>query len=230
MIISHKHKFIFVKTRKTAGTSIEIALSKICGDKDILTPIRPVDEAFREEYSQYSAQNYRVPFRFYKKKDYLNLLRKRRLKEYYNHMTCSEIKEYISKEQWNNYYKFTIERNPYDRAVSLYYWRGGDKKYHSVYEFLLKNKRGLEGLDNYHIYSIDNLVAVDKVYTYEDLEFFQENISKRLGLKTRLEIPQYKAKSESRKVMDYKEVLDENAIELIKVLAAREIQLFNYQY
>ncbi|MEL6382956.1 MAG: chondroitin 4-O-sulfotransferase, partial [Cyanobacteria bacterium J06626_18] len=31
MIISHEYKFIFLKTRKTAGTSIEIALSKFCG-------------------------------------------------------------------------------------------------------------------------------------------------------------------------------------------------------
>ena len=28
MIISHEHKFIFLKTKKTAGTSIELALSR----------------------------------------------------------------------------------------------------------------------------------------------------------------------------------------------------------
>ena len=38
MIISHKHKFIFLKTRKTAGTSVQIALSGICDqDLDIIT-------------------------------------------------------------------------------------------------------------------------------------------------------------------------------------------------
>jgi len=39
MIISHKHKFIYIKCRKTAGTSIEMSLSKLCGPQDIITPL-----------------------------------------------------------------------------------------------------------------------------------------------------------------------------------------------
>ena len=42
MIVSHKHKFIFLKTKKTAGTSIELALTKLCGDDDIITPLTAI--------------------------------------------------------------------------------------------------------------------------------------------------------------------------------------------
>ena len=41
MIISHKYRFIFVKTLKTAGTSIEVFLSQHCGPDDVVTPILP---------------------------------------------------------------------------------------------------------------------------------------------------------------------------------------------
>ena len=40
MIISHEHKFIFLKTKKTAGTAIEAALSELCGPSCVITPYR----------------------------------------------------------------------------------------------------------------------------------------------------------------------------------------------
>ena len=36
MIISYSRRFIFLKTRKTAGSSIQMALSEICGNDDII--------------------------------------------------------------------------------------------------------------------------------------------------------------------------------------------------
>ena len=44
MIISHEHKFIFLKTKKTAGTAIEAALSEVCGASDVITPYREESE------------------------------------------------------------------------------------------------------------------------------------------------------------------------------------------
>ena len=52
VIASHQHRFIFLKTRKTAGTSVEIALSKVCGPDDIITEISPEDQAAWLGYGQ----------------------------------------------------------------------------------------------------------------------------------------------------------------------------------
>src|SRR5205823_5081789 len=38
VIVSHTHKYIFIKSLKTAGTSIEAALSQHCSENDMVTP------------------------------------------------------------------------------------------------------------------------------------------------------------------------------------------------
>ena len=43
MIISHKHKFIYVKLAKVAGTSTEYFLESFCGPNDVVTPCWPVE-------------------------------------------------------------------------------------------------------------------------------------------------------------------------------------------
>src|SRR5918997_5095351 len=117
MIISHKHKFIFLKTRKTAGTSIEIALSRLCGDRDIITPIGQ-DERFRREFSHRGSQNFRVASPEREPNDG----RPRKEVDYYNHIPAERVRVLIGTAIWDEYYKFCFERNPWDKAISLYFW------------------------------------------------------------------------------------------------------------
>ncbi len=58
MIINHKYKFIFIKSFKTAGTSLEIALSKFCNKNEIIKPIVKKDELIRRKLQYTGPQNY----------------------------------------------------------------------------------------------------------------------------------------------------------------------------
>ena len=104
MILSHKYKYIFIKSFKTASTSLEIALSKFCGKEDIITPIKNEDEIIRKNKGYNGPQNYNDKLAFYE------------------HMPASEIKSKINLDIWNKYFKFTVVRNPFNQIVSAFYW------------------------------------------------------------------------------------------------------------
>ena len=61
MIVSHHRKFIFIKPKKVAGTSLEIALSKHCDQNDILTPFGEEDENYRASLGYVTSRNYKTP-------------------------------------------------------------------------------------------------------------------------------------------------------------------------
>ncbi len=98
-IISNKYNFIFVKTTKTAGTSIELELSKLVEDDAVVTPIVPVEPG-------HSPRNYSRG-RFYK--------------PYYNHMPASLIRRYLGSKTYFSKFSFCIERNPITKCISHYH-------------------------------------------------------------------------------------------------------------
>jgi hypothetical protein len=61
MIINHQYRFISIKVQKTAGASVEIALSQFCGPTDVITPPHKKDEVLRESLSFRGPQNYYLP-------------------------------------------------------------------------------------------------------------------------------------------------------------------------
>src|SRR5438132_1302501 len=122
MIISHKYKFIFIKNEKTAGTSIEIALSKYLGEKDVITPNRDEDEALRKALGYRGAQNYYISLNRYTRKNLLELVTQHKRIRFFNHSGAEYIKEHVDKHVWESYFKFCFERNPWDKVISWYYY------------------------------------------------------------------------------------------------------------
>ena len=226
MIINHKYKFIFLKTRKTAGTSIEIALSQFCGDGDVITRIHKESEPMRQELGFRGPQNYDVPLRFYKKIDWLQLLFSQKRKRFRNHSKAIYIKENVSEEIWNSYFKFCFERNPFDKAISRYYWSTSEPR-PGIYNYL--SSAGIKYLTNWDIYTINDQVAVDFVGRYENLTDDLEVVAEKIGISSTLELP--RAKSGYRKSREhYSKVLDTQSRARIELICAKEIMALNYSW
>ena len=230
MIISHKYKFIFLKTNKTAGTSVEIALSRFCGPDDVITPISRKDEKIRKKLGYRGPQNYLAPLREYSFKDLaLSLLKGKRKPKFYNHVSASEVRAIVGQQIWDSYFKFCIERNPWDRVVSLYYWRNPSDPRPTFSEFIESKIPLILKRWGFELYTIDGHIAVDKICRFENLAEELEKVRVQLGIPEKLYLTQAKSRLRKEK-RKYHEIFGEAEKEKIAELFADEIQLFRYEF
>lgn len=224
MIISHKYKFIFIKTRKTAGTSIDLALSSFCGPNDVVAP-----RAKNDELATFyiPAQNYEIGLKYYGLSDVWYYIRHGKKKVFRAHSPASYIKENISHDIWDNYFKFCFERNPWDKVISDYYWNlyKGRISNTSLHEFVMCNKM----ISDFGKYSINNEIAVDFIGKYENLEQDLEFVRDKLHLPDKIELPY--AKSGIRKdYSPYQELFSEEERMKIKAVFSKEICTLGYSF
>lgn len=230
MIISHKYKYIFIKTTKTAGTSVEISLSRFCGEDDIITPLMAKDEATRLEYGV-EPQNFTRPLKIreYSRGDWWRFVSQQKrpaVPHFWNHIAAAQIKERIAPDIWDTYYKFCFVRNPWDRAISRYFWNIEKTGNQESLDESLKNN---DPNSNFDIYSIDNQVAANFIGKYENLLTDLTNICKTLDIPFDGWLP--RAKGTSRKVRKhYSDILSSEQADYIHQKCASEIELFGYQF
>jgi hypothetical protein len=229
MILSHKHKFIFIKTAKTAGTSIEVFLSKHCGPQDILTPIAPRVEGHQPR--NYEGFINPIPEILERPAKLFSALRHTTMsrKKFYNHMSAGEVKQRVPVDVWNGYFKFCVERNPWDKVLSHYHMHaareGGAL---SLDEYLARGRFPI----NYFRYmdrSRDKII-VDRIIRFETLLAELDEVFAKLNIPFEGGLG-IAAKSEYRADRrPYQEVFNDQQRRIVEQAFTKEIELHGYRF
>ena len=229
MILSHKYKFIFIKTAKTAGTSIEVFLSKHCGPKDIVTPIAPAVEGHQPR--NYEGFINPIPEILERPGKIVSTLQHTLTSrdKFYNHMPAREIKNRVPAHVWNSYCKFCVERNPWDKVLSHYHMHaareGGSL---SLDEYVARGRFPI----NYFRYTdrSGTKIIVDRILRYENL------VAELSEIFSQLKIPfagtlGVTAKSGYRSDRrPYQEVFNDEQRKIVEKAFAKEIKVHGYRF
>jgi hypothetical protein len=225
MIISHTHKFIFIKTGKTGGSTIENILDKHLGPKDIASGSAYKDSKGVRPTSKKNWREINYPARLGGD----------------SHASASHIyKTFFNGKKPKDYFVFTIERNSYDKAVSHWWWHSHSKRLvKSLKPTGVNFKQHLtrfiiEPYNNHpscwHRYT-DEGVCVDHIYQYDQWEEMFMDLSTRFSLKIDInDTRRIKLKDSHKPFGHYSEAYKDNEQELVKQLFKSEIEHFNYNF
>lgn len=260
MIISHKHEFIFMHGEKTAGSSITIACNPHLGPRDVQVGVWPyiirnggkvnrkailillgrAPRLLKATLKQSVIQKRFVSYFSVKRvnKEIRNFYKKRAgFGPDPAHPSALQVRSYDPKA-WEKYFKFTVVRNPWDHAVSYYYWKLRERNNPPVTfkEFLKRaddpSRPDPENIrptrqSNFDVYSINGEVAVDYIAKFEDLENELSFLSEKIGIPIDSSI---RAKENSRdKKTTLADHYDAECMDLVCRIYKPEIDYFGYE-
>ncbi|MEE4279561.1 MAG: hypothetical protein V2I82_13925 [Halieaceae bacterium] len=229
MIISHRHRFIFIKTHKTAGSSLEVALARECGSDDIVSHME-------DNIATGIPRNYGPTSRlgpWYRESRLLRKLVDRHSAllgvYYYEHMPAWRVRELVGPEVWSSYFSFCFERNPWDKAVSYYLWKkhGQGRPVPEFGDYVARKSHRLP-VDS-ALYCDDSGVIVDRVFEFRELPAALAELRERLGLDLPEPLPREKTGIASQRE-PYATYYDDATRTRIAELFAREIALMGYTF
>lgn len=159
-IISFKYNFIFIKTVKTAGTSIEADLSQNVEDDAIVTPIYPPSALHTPRNWETDSGNF------------------------YNHMSAAEVRKILGSDVFGDMLKFCVERDPITKCISHFHMlrnsslHNKDGSYNLSWDDYCQAGKFPVDINKYTTETDGNRsLIVDKILRYENLE---EDLQKTL--------------------------------------------------
>lgn len=212
-MISHEHKCIFIHIPKTGGTSIN------------------------------SFFHPGVEFH-YSKPDYERLFGwcpERKL--HMQHATSRQLIEtgLITEDVWNDYYKFTFVRDPWDRAYSDYKWiqefsgvKGSFENYikkEKEFSEILQDRSNDKYLGDHLIpqtdfFDISGPYQMDYVGRFENFRDDIHQVLMNLGIEKKFDIHQ----NQSKRSKNYSDFYDSERKQLVDKKYGKDISLLNYRY
>ncbi len=232
-VVSHTYRFIFLKTRKTAGTSIEQWLAPHVRRGDMIataTESSPLPVPFWSTPNTVTGME-RLERKF--KKFAYRVSGRPRAMAIRQHMSAADVRGIVGEDVWRSYYKVSAERQPWDKAISLWRWRQQRFKTDIGLDAFLDLAEGptagtaAHDFSNLPMYTIDGEMAVDKVVRFERLGEDLEEVCARIGLPAKVaDLP--RAKGNVRAPSEGVASLTAAQIDRIARLAAREIELFGW--
>lgn len=232
MLISHRKKFIFTKTAKTAGTSIESYYEPFCMPKGQWTQLHSRDE--------YISETGIIGFRGENHKECT----------YFNHMSADKIKESVGEEIWKSYFKFTVVRNPFSKLISGWYHfhkphttMGGRVKFALQrpmhIPLIIFGKRDIYDFRNWILnggriidrdkYILDGKECMDYFIKYETLIDDLEVINKKLDIESdELILPKFKAGIRNNR-FETRDFYDRKTENIVREIYQWEFERFGYE-
>ena len=239
--INHDLKSIYIHIPKNGGSYINTVLMSYYKFKNIRLTREDhnefnenFDEKYNKKFSNMDDDEIRIGF--------VNIRTKGILRYY---MGCKEYNEKIGmdEEKWNNYYKFTFIRNPYDKIVSAYNFinKNCSNKYKSFKEFL-QNKDNCDNWEYSHAFitQYQNLIDLNEnlkinyLASFDNMNSELVYILKNIGIDKishSLLLEKNTRMNENKNYTPFYEYYDDETLSIVNELFKEDFENFsNYEH
>lgn len=213
-MINHEHKLIFIHIPKCAGSSINKFY-------------------FENKQIDWRVPNYEVLYGWCPKR-----------KIHLQHATTKQLleTELISEEKWDDYFKFTFVRNPWDRMYSSYLWvmqdrnvKGSFKEYvekRGVFKNIVntargKTNRGVHLLRQVDFLDLNGKFQVDFIGQFEKFNEDIIRLNKMLQFQNKFNIHE---KKNTARMKHYSLFFTNSNKELVSDLYSEDATQFRYNF
>lgn len=154
----------------------------------------------------------------------------------HTHASARQARMVLGSRIFDNYYKFSVERNPWERQLSLYTQRIQKEEKHKTVDNFDTDMRNpfwralhYTRLRNWSIYSIGDRIVADHVIQYHDLENGLRHVFKAIGVEPDIELPRFRV-SRSGQRPPYADYYSAATRDRVAYWYRREIDAFGYSF